>query len=166
MSDVLTPDQRSFNMSSIRSKGNRSTEQRLVAIMKAAGITGWRRNSSLPGKPDFVFPKERVAVFVDGCFWHRCPDCFRQPTSNADYWERKIARNVQRDRQVTAELRARGWRVVRIWEHSLKQPEHIPTRMRRALSGRTEARRFDPSSPAPAASPALPSSSGAAVHRW
>lgn len=137
MADVLTPSQRSFNMSSIRSKGNRTTEQRMIAIMKAAGIKGWRRNYPLPGKPDFVFRRERVAVFVDGCFWHKCPDCFRQPTSNEEYWEKKFARNVRRDRDVTAELRLRGWRVVRIWEHSLKKdPPRVATRMRRALSGR------------------------------
>jgi len=141
VADVLTPSQRSFNMSSIRSKGNRTTEQRMIGIMKAAGIKGWRRNYPLPGKPDFVFRRERVAVFVDGCFWHKCPACFRQPTSNEEYWQKKFARNVRRDRTVSAELRLRGWRVVRIWEHSLKrEPARVATRMRRALSGRGPAR--------------------------
>jgi len=136
MPDVLTPAQRSFNMSSIRSKGNRTTEQRMIAIMKAADIKGWRRNYLLPGRPDFVFRRERVALFVDGCFWHKCPDCYRQPTSNVDYWKKKITRNVRRDRNMTAELRLRGWRVVRVWEHSLKDPARVAARMRRALSGR------------------------------
>jgi DNA mismatch endonuclease (patch repair protein) len=69
-------------MSKICGSGNRGTELRLIEIFKARGITGWRRKYKLPGKPDFVFPKARVAVFVDGCFWHGCPKHCRMPRSN------------------------------------------------------------------------------------
>jgi DNA mismatch endonuclease, patch repair protein len=68
-------------------------------------------------QPDVVFPTERVVVFVDGCFWHRCPEHFHAPKTNAAYWEPKIARNVARDRDTTAQLEARGWVVLRVWEH-------------------------------------------------
>jgi DNA mismatch endonuclease (patch repair protein) len=134
VADDLTPAQRSYAMSRVRSKGNLSTEQRMVVLLKAAGMTGWRRHLDLPGKPDFAFRRERVAVFVDGCFWHRCPRCFRMPTTNPEYWTRKIARNVARDRRVARELTAKGWTVVRIWEHSLeRQPGRVIGRLRRAL---------------------------------
>lgn len=68
-------------------------------------------------RPDIVFTRARVAVFVDGCFWHCCPDHGTQPARNLDYWAPKLARNVQRDREQDAALLAHGWRVVRIWEH-------------------------------------------------
>ncbi|MEW6301828.1 MAG: hypothetical protein AB1705_00040 [Verrucomicrobiota bacterium] len=70
-------------------------------------------------RPDFVFPKLRVAVFVDGCFWHGCPLHATKPRSNAAFWRKKLASNQARDRLVTRTLRRRGWRVLRIWEHDL-----------------------------------------------
>ena len=70
-----------------------------------------------PVKPDFVFPKAKLAVFLDGCFWHCCPEHGTRPKANADWWVEKLERNVQRDRETDAELRAAGWIVVRIWEH-------------------------------------------------
>ncbi len=120
MADRMTAAQRSFTMSRIRSQRNRSTEIRLVRELRRRRITGWRRNSALAGKPDLVFSKTRVVVFVDGCFWHGCPRCFALPKSNIDYWRGKIVGNQARDTTVRAALRGRGWRVVRIWEHSLK----------------------------------------------
>jgi DNA mismatch endonuclease, patch repair protein len=68
-------------------------------------------------RPDVVFTRAKVAVFVDGCFWHSCPDHGTSPTRNADYWGPKLARNAERDREQTAALKAAGWTVVRIWEH-------------------------------------------------
>lgn len=121
MSDVFTKQKRSEVMSRIRGGGNVSTEKRLITLMREHGIKGWRRKWPLPGKPDFAFPKQKVAVFVDGCFWHRCPKCYQKPATNADFWEAKISRNVQRDMEVNRALRKRGWKVVRIWEHSLKE---------------------------------------------
>ena len=134
MTDVLTPEQRRFNMSRIRSKGNRSTEERMVSLLRDKGIHGWRRHYDLPGKPDFVFRSERVALFVDGCFWHACPDCYRMPTTNVAYWQAKRARNRRRDRHVTHELRGRNWHVVRVWEHSLREPDKVAARLRRILT--------------------------------
>src|ERR1043166_2862372 len=86
MVDVVSKRKRSEVMSLIRSRGNRETELRLIEIFRKFGVTGWRRGVDLPGKPDFVFRTERMAVFVDGCFWHGCPRCYRRPKSNQVYW--------------------------------------------------------------------------------
>ena len=134
MPDVFTPEKRSEVMSRIRSHGNKDTELVLVALMRAAGITGWRRRQKLPGRPDFVFRRERVCVFVDGCFWHGCPAHYRRPKSKRAFWDAKIARNRARDRKVARELRAARWSVLRVWEHSLKNPGPVLARLRRALS--------------------------------
>lgn len=120
-------------MALIRSTGNRATELKLVTLFRAAGITGWRRNQKLPGKPDFVFRAQGVAMFVDGCFWHGCARCYRRPSSNREYWDAKVLRNRARDRAVTAALKSQGWRVLRIWEHELKDIERLVKRMRKAL---------------------------------
>jgi len=120
VADNLTKEQRSYAMSHIRSRGNKSTEQALIEVMRKAGITGWRRNSRLCGKPDFVFSGFRTVVFVDGCYWHGCPKCCLSSKTNNKYWEPKIQGNAKRDRKNTRELRAAGWKVVRIWEHDLK----------------------------------------------
>ncbi|MDB6167935.1 MAG: mismatch repair protein Vsr [Verrucomicrobia bacterium] len=119
MADVFTPEKRSLVMAAIRSRGNKATEIRLIKVMQAHGITGWRRHHALFGRPDFVFPRARVAVFVDGCFWHGCPRHFKSPAARADFWSQKIGRNRARDRKVTRELVLRGWTVIRIWEHAL-----------------------------------------------
>jgi len=120
MPDNLTPEQRSFSMSRIRSRGNSSTELRLIELMRGAGIKGWRRKSKLCGRPDFVFPRFHIAVFVDGCYWHGCRKCSLGSKSNVEYWKPKIAGNIKRDRSNSRALRGDGWRVVRIWEHDLK----------------------------------------------
>ncbi len=106
-------------MATIRSKGNKATELRVVAMFRTHGISGWRRGSTLPGRPDFVLRAVRLAVFVDGCFWHGCPKHGTKPRTNAAFWRRKIATNKARDRRVNRELRGMGWRVLRIWEHEL-----------------------------------------------
>jgi DNA mismatch endonuclease, patch repair protein len=136
MADTLTPAARSRLMSAVRGHGNRSTELRLIAAFCLAGITGWRRRRSLPGKPDFVFREERVAIFVDGCFWHGCPSHYRSPKSRRTFWATKVTRNRIRDQQVNRLLRTAGWNVIRIWEHQLK-PSHIQrvvSRIRRVLN--------------------------------
>lgn len=107
-------------MASIRSKGNRTTEQALAKLLRTAGIHGWRRHAKLPGKPDFVFRSKKLAVFVDGCFWHGCPRCYRLPGDNRRYWRTKVLSNRERDRRRIKELRALNWQVIRIWEHSLE----------------------------------------------
>jgi DNA mismatch endonuclease, patch repair protein len=135
MADIWDKSKRSEVMSLIRSRGNRSTELRLLAVFRENGITGWRRGQKLTGSPDFVFRRERVCVFVDGCFWHACPKCYRLPASNRAFWEAKAERNRARDRAVTRELKRRGWRVLRIWEHELKVKNRgrLLWRIRRAL---------------------------------
>jgi DNA mismatch endonuclease, patch repair protein len=219
MPDVFSPAKRSEVMSRIRSTGNAATELRLVALLRAAGITGWRRHvplplglvpasrsssasssdSSSPGyrspksaagpglrsskraggpglrssqseggpglrssqseggsakgkakarttsasttqrrlrvRPDFIFRAQRVAVFVDGCFWHGCPRHGTRPRQNRKFWDEKIARNRARDRLVTRRLRQRGWTVLRLWECALSPKRHPATlaRLRRAL---------------------------------
>jgi DNA mismatch endonuclease (patch repair protein) len=118
--DTFSRTERSRIMSRVKSSGNRSTEAAFMTLMKERGIKGWRRNQPVFGKPDFVFHAARIAVFIDGCFWHACPKHCRMPASNRDYWERKIGRNAERDRSVNRELRRQGWTVVRIWEHEIK----------------------------------------------
>lgn len=143
MADTLTPAERSEHMARVRGRGNLSTELRMIALMRAAGITGWRRAAPLPGKPDFVFRVEKVAVFVDGCFWHGCPRHRRTPKSRVHFWTLKLARNAQRDRAVTRALRASGWMVLRIWECALARSRAGRTlaRIRRALGCGAEGTR-------------------------
>jgi DNA mismatch endonuclease (patch repair protein) len=137
MTDVFTKAKRSAVMGRIRGAGNKDTELRLIGLMRAAGIRGWRRKAAVFGKPDFVFPRERVAVFVDGCFWHGCPIHGTQPKQNAVFWLTKIAKNRARDRLVNRELRKAGWRVLRIWEHALTRRRAVRTlgRIGRAVVG-------------------------------
>lgn len=186
MPDVFTPAKRSEVMSLIRSRGNAATELRLMALLRAEKITGWRRHASLalpharirssPGagrrpvkavksetkpkagakvktkastaaatpvrrtrprvRPDFVFRAQRVAVFVDGCFWHGCPRHATRPKQNRKFWDEKIARNQARDRLVTRELKKSGWTVLRLWECALAKKREASTlaRLRRALA--------------------------------
>jgi DNA mismatch endonuclease, patch repair protein len=101
------------------------TELRLASIMRANKILGWRRNQKVFGKPDFVFRKERIVIFVDGCFWHGCPKCYVPPKANSTYWKSKVAKNRARDKLVTKTLTGAGWRVIRFWEHSLKSPDWV-----------------------------------------
>jgi len=117
---LATREQRSRNMASVRSKGNATTERVLLQLLRTARISGWRRHVNLPAKLDFVFPSCRPAVFIDGCFWHGCPRCYKLPGDNRAYWKRKVFSNRLRDRIRTRELRSLKWRVLRIWEHSLK----------------------------------------------
>jgi DNA mismatch endonuclease (patch repair protein) len=121
--DMWTPERRSEIMSRVRSRGNKATELRLIEIFKNYGIIGWRRNQKLPGKPDFVFRKERLCVFVDGCFWHRCPLHATFPNSNVEFWEKKFVYNCGRDKMVNRQLKQMGWRVLRIWQHELKRKD-------------------------------------------
>jgi DNA mismatch endonuclease (patch repair protein) len=122
-------------MSRIRSRGNAATELRFIQLLKAASITGWRRNQKIFGKPDFVFLKFKLAVFVDGCFWHGCPRCYSTPKSNRAFWRRKITTNRKRDLAVKRALRKAGWRVLRIWQHELKckNESRLLCRFERAL---------------------------------
>ena len=131
--EVPTTPQRSRIMSAIKSKGNISTEMRLIKIMRVHGISGWRRNQALLGHPDFVFPSCHVAIFVDGCFWHGCPKCYKEPRQNSLFWREKIRRNIARDNRNSRQLRKLGWSVIRIREHSLIKEESVANRIIRAV---------------------------------
>ena len=120
MVDTFSKTERSRIMASVKSKNNKSTEIAFISILKDKGIAGWRRNYPLHGKPDFVFPRSKIAVFIDGCFWHKCPKHCRLPASNKDYWHGKIERNRVRDKKVSKNLKDKGWKVIRIWEHEIK----------------------------------------------
>jgi DNA mismatch endonuclease (patch repair protein) len=121
MADFFTPEKRSEIMRQVKSKRNKSTEMRLIAFFKTNGIKGWRRNYHLAGKPDFVFPKLKIAIFADGCFWHG-HDCRNtRPEQNKEYWAKKRERNVMRDQEVTDALTRKGWNVLRIWECEIKK---------------------------------------------
>ena len=121
MSDNHTKKQRSYNMSRIRSSDT-APEEKVRKWLYAKGFRYRKNVNSLPGKPDIVLRKYRTIIFVHGCFWHK-HDCgrFRLPQTNTDYWEKKIARNVNRDREVVAQLRDEGWRVFTVWECQLKK---------------------------------------------
>ena len=136
--DTVNRKRRSEIMSSIRSARNRSTEWKLRSALIRAGLQGWRVTPlGLAGRPDFSFPRKKLAVFVDGCFWHGCPNCYRRPGSNRKFWDRKILRNKLRDKVVRCELRILGWRVIRIWECALaKRPQWCVRRVQRALLGK------------------------------
>ena len=121
MADVYDKATRSAVMSKVRSKGNKSTELRLIEIFDERGIKGWRRNYPVKGHPDFVFFTKRIAVFVDGCFWHG-HDCRNtRPKDNEDFWSEKRERNMARDKAVTETFERRSWMVLRIWECELKK---------------------------------------------
>jgi DNA mismatch endonuclease, patch repair protein len=128
MPDVFTKTKRSDVMSRILSEGNKATELSLIGLFRAHRITGWRRRQPIFGKPDFVFPKRRMAVFVDGCFWHFCPKHGKFPKSNKSYWRRKLLANKRRDKLVTRTLQKAGWKVVRVWECSLSNYKKNQTR--------------------------------------
>ncbi|KKO17988.1 MAG: very short patch repair endonuclease [Candidatus Brocadia sp.] len=117
--DTFSSAVRSRIMARVRSQRNRSTELKIIEILKRGGLKGWRRNSPLHGKPDFIYPKQRIALFVDGCFWHGCPKCCRMPSAHRKYWVNKIERNKNRDKDVTKALKKKGWKVIRIWEHEI-----------------------------------------------
>jgi DNA mismatch endonuclease (patch repair protein) len=134
--DSLSRNERSERMSRVRATANKSTELRLVALLREHHITGWRRGIPLPGKPDFVFRAAKIVLFVDGCFWHRCPRHGRTPKSRVVFWTAKLARNAQRDREIGKMLRQRGWRVLRVWEHELTPGKvvRLVRRIRAALT--------------------------------
>lgn len=137
MADVFSQEKRSDVMSRIRGRGNKSTELALIRVFRLVGITGWRRHLKIRrrkvkctageviARPDFVFAASRVAVFVDGCFWHQCPRHCNIPKGNREFWKQKLDENRRRDRRMDRALRKAGWKVVRVWEHSLKSNDPI-----------------------------------------
>src|SRR2546428_5887992 len=127
MRDPLSHAGRSALMAKVRGKGNRSTEGRAQAALIRHGIRGWVKHPpDVPGKPDFYFTRQKVALFIDGCFWHACPQCARRmPRSRATFWKVKIEENSARDRRVRARLRRSGLHVLRVWEHELSRNQWL-----------------------------------------
>lgn len=130
MPDVFDDKIRSEIMKKVRSNKNKSTELKLIKLFNEYGIVGWRRNYEVKGHPDFVFMKQKVAVFVDGCFWHG-HDCRNtRPKDNAEYWDKKREKNIKHDKQITELFENRGWCVIRIWECELKKQNQLATILR------------------------------------
>lgn len=121
MADVFDGKKRSEIMKKVRSRNNKSTELKLIQVFRENSIKGWLRGYPVKGHPDFVFLDKKIAVFVDGCFWHG-HDCRNtRPADHAEYWAKKRERNIRHDKEVTAMFEQRGWRVIRIWECELKK---------------------------------------------
>lgn len=137
MSDVFSKKKRSEVMSRIRGRGNRATELEFASILRTNRVSGWRRHWKIrlrgatrtsrvkSVRPDFVFPRLKVVIFIDGCFWHSCPRHATFPKENSGFWAAKLEANRDRDRYVTGALRRRGWRVRRLWEHDINNRETI-----------------------------------------
>ncbi|SRR6266536_4037131 len=125
MRDFFSPEERSRLMSRIRGRANVSTELKIAGILRAAGIRGWRRHLLLPGRPDFTFPVQRVCIFVHGCFWHDCPRCKKRSSTRPEYWAEKIEVNRRRDQRVSRDLRKRGYKVIVIWECTLRRKQPV-----------------------------------------
>ncbi len=113
---IVTTPGRSRNMSAVRGRGNQSTELAVARLLRSWKLAGWRRHEGILGRPDFLWKASRVALFVDGCFWHGCPRCYKAPRSNFAFWRAKIRGNRARDQRVTRELHRLGWTVLRVWE--------------------------------------------------
>jgi DNA mismatch endonuclease (patch repair protein) len=143
---------RSAIMSRIRGEGNAATEESLAAWFRKTKIHGWRRHQVIhlnidvgatasdgtvfkgSVRPDFAFLKHRVVLFIDGCFWHGCPKCYRSPKTRRRFWYKKVQRNRERDTFQTRVLTLAGWRVIRVWECSLKKrPRFCLAKIFRAL---------------------------------
>ena len=125
MADVFDKNKRSEIMKKVRSKNNKSTELKLIKIFKENDIHGWRRNYNVKGHPDFVFLDKRIAIFVDGCFWHGHECRNTKPKQNQEYWDKKRERNIKHDKEITEYFEKRGWTVIRIWECELKKSNHL-----------------------------------------
>lgn len=127
----------SRRMGAIKGKGNRTTEARFRAMLVRAGVRGWTiRTKGIEGKPDFYFTESRVAVFLDGCFWHGCPRCGHVPSINRPFWKAKIERNQKRDRATVELLSQIGVRTLRFWEHELKDaPKDCLHRLLETVTG-------------------------------
>ena len=139
--DRLTPERRSWLMSRVRGR-NTSTELRVRRVAHAMGFRYRLHRRDLPGTPDLVFPRRRVAMFVHGCFWHRHEGCrgATTPSSHVSFWRDKFARNVARDRQVTEDLRNLGWKVAVVWECETKNDDVLACLLECLLGGALDAR--------------------------
>lgn len=136
MTDVLTKRQRSLNMSRIKSR-HTTPELIIRKLLFSKGLRGYRLHRNLRGRPDIIYPVNKLAIFIDGCFWHKCRKCFIKPTTRVKFWENKLSGNVKRDKVISSELEKTGWQVLRIWEHEVKEnPEKVLDRISSVLTGK------------------------------
>ena len=134
--DHVSKEVRSRIMAAVRSRGNTTTELALAKLLWASGVRGYRKHWKVAGKPDFAWPGRKIAVFVDGCFWHGCVRCKTLPGTNVEFWQKKIETNRARDKRVTKLLRIDGWTVLRFWEHDVKRnPKKAVLRIVAAVKG-------------------------------
>jgi len=119
MPDCFTKEKRSEVMSKIKSKNTKA--ELILRKFLWKNKLRYMLHQNLPGKPDIVFKSKKVAIFVDGCFWHKCPKCYKEPKSNKKYWIPKINKNVKRDKANNLKLKKDGWKVLRFWEHEIKK---------------------------------------------
>jgi DNA mismatch endonuclease, patch repair protein len=117
--DNLSKKQRSHCMSRIRSN-NTKIEIAFRKFVWSRGLRGYRLKTKFKGRPDLYFPATKIVVFIDGCFWHKCPKCFVRPKSRNEYWDGKIRYNVIRDKKTTRRLRKETFTVIRFWEHEIE----------------------------------------------
>ena len=120
MADNLTPEQRHKNMTHIKSS-NTKIEKDITKALWNLGYRFSKNVKDLPGKPDIAIKKYKIVIFLDSCFWHKCPEHFKKPKSNLEYWEPKIKRNVERDAEINSYYQQKNWHILRIWEHEVKK---------------------------------------------
>jgi DNA mismatch endonuclease (patch repair protein) len=134
--DHLDPERRSANMSRVRGK-NTEPELKVRRLLHHLGLRFRLHRKDLPGRPDLVLPKHRLAIFVHGCFWHRHVGCRRAttPATRVDFWNAKFAATVERDARQLEELAGQGWRVLVVWECELKDETALEDRVSRAVAG-------------------------------
>lgn len=136
--DHVSREVRSKIMAAVRSRGNTTTELPLGKLLWATGLRGYRKHWKVPGKPDFAWPGRKVAIFVDGCFWHGCTKCKYLPRTNVTFWKKKIEANKARDKRVRRSLRLQGWKVLQFWEHDVKRnPNRVALEVVWAVKDRT-----------------------------
>lgn len=131
--DSVSKTKRSAIMRAVKGK-NTKIERDFSNLLRARGFRFSKNSKTILGKPDIVFKKQRILVFIDSCFWHGCPKHLRMPSSNKKYWQVKIERNIGRDKEITRKLKHAGWRVIRVWEHAIvANTERSAQRITKAL---------------------------------
>lgn len=130
MVDKLTPERRSWNMSQVRSKDTKP-EQIVRSLLHRQGFRFRLHRKDLPGHPDIVLPKYATVILVHGCFWHRHEGCSdaTTPKSRSEFWKKKFTENIMRDKRTTSALRAKGWRVIVVWECETSMVEVLTQRL-------------------------------------
>lgn len=117
MTDRHTKEQRSYNMSKIKGR-NTKLELKLKDLLEKKNFIYQPEEY---GKPDLIHYRKKIVIFIDGCFWHKCPDCFNLPKTNKGFWKKKTDNNFKRDKEISMNYKKSGWNVVRIWEHKIKK---------------------------------------------